>query len=70
MKTNVGNLDRILRIVAAAMIGYLYFTGTITGTVAIIFLVLGGVFILTGAIGFCPLYLPFGINTKTKEEKK
>jgi len=66
MKKNVGQTDRIVRIIAGVVI-----------------LVLGLVFkswwgiigvlpIVTAAIGWCPLYLPFGISTcqlKGKEEK-
>jgi len=41
----------------------LYFTGTVTGTLGIVLLVLGGVFVLTSVISFCPLYTLVGINT-------
>lgn len=64
MKPNMGTLDRVLRVVAAAVIAYLYFTNVIAGAVGITLLVLGGVFLLTSVISFCPLYLPFGISTK------
>ena len=52
----------------AIIIAVLYFTNVISGTLAIILLVFGAVFVLTSTVGFCPLYLPFGISTK-KEEK-
>ena len=67
MKTNVGIIDRAVRILAAFIIIVLYFTHVITGTLAIILLILAGIFILTGLIRFCPLYLPFGINTWNKK---
>ena len=68
MKKNMGNADRIIRIIIAAIIGALYFTGTISGSIGVILLVLAGVFLLTSFISFCPLYLPFGISTcKAKE---
>jgi hypothetical protein len=38
--------------------------------VAIGLLVIAGIFILTSLVGFCPLYLPFGINTLGKGDKK
>ncbi|MEQ1623361.1 MAG: DUF2892 domain-containing protein, partial [Sediminibacterium sp.] len=63
MKKNMGNTDRILRIVVAAIFAALYFTGTVTGTVGIVLLVLGGVFLATSAISFCPLYTLVGLNT-------
>jgi hypothetical protein len=67
MKTNMGTLDRILRVVVAVVIAILYFTGTISGTLGIVLLALGGIFLLTSVISFCPLYLPFGINTCPKK---
>lgn len=66
MKKNMGNLDRILRVAIAVLIAVLYFTDVITGTLAIILLVLSGVFLLTSFVGVCPLYKPFGISTRKK----
>lgn len=67
MKKNMGSADRISRLVIAAIIAVLYFTKTITGTLGIVLMVLGGIFILTSLIGSCPLYFPFGINTCKKK---
>lgn len=63
MKKNMGNADRIIRILLAAVFGYFYFAGVITGIAGIILVILGGVFILTSLVGFCPLYSLFGFNT-------
>ena len=63
MKTNVGTVDTVVRILIALIVIGLYYMNVITGTLAIVLLVLAGVFIITGLIKFCPLYLPFGINT-------
>ena len=64
MKKNMGAADRILRILVALAIIAIYFTTDwLSGTLAIILLVLSGIFILTSFISFCPLYLPFRINT-------
>jgi hypothetical protein len=68
MKKNMGTIDRVIRVLIAAVVAALYFTNVITGTTAIILMVLSGVFILTSLIGTCPLYLPFGINTKGKNQ--
>jgi hypothetical protein len=69
MKKNMGSADRVIRIIIAAVIAYLYFTGTVTGTLGIVLLVAGGVFVLTSLVSFCPLYAPFGLSTcKTKAE--
>ncbi len=66
MKKNMGIIDKAIRIAIAILIGVLYFTNVINGTLAIVFVILALVFILTSFISFCPLYLPFGINTKRK----
>ena len=69
MKKNVGTTDKLIRILAAAVVITLYFTGQISGTTATVLLVLAGIFILTSFISFCPLYLPFGISTRKSEAK-
>jgi len=63
MKKNMGSGDRILRLIIAALLAWMYFSGTATGITGIILLVLGGVFVVTSFIGFCPLYSIFGVNT-------
>ncbi len=68
MKQNIGTTDKVVRILVAIAIAVLYFTHQISGTVAVVLLVLAGVFILTSLISFCPLYLPFGISTRKKEK--
>lgn len=69
MKKNMGNIDRALRILVAAVIIVLYFMGQISGTAAIIGLILAAVFILTSFISFCPLYLPFKFSTRPEDKK-
>lgn len=66
MKQNVGNLDKVIRLLAAAGVAAAYISGSISGTTAIILLAVAGIFILTSLIGVCPLYLPFNISTKKK----
>ncbi len=68
MKKNMGSIDKIVRVFVAVVIGILYFTGQITGTAAIILGIFAVVFLLTSAIGFCPLYLPFKISTIKKKD--
>lgn len=70
MKKNMGNLDKMIRVLVAAVIAALYYTQIISGTVAMIALVFALVFILTSFVGTCPLYLPFGINTNQNKDKK
>jgi len=68
MKLNMGQADRIIRLIVAAVIAVLFFTKVITGTLAIVLLVLAGIFLLTSWIGTCPAYLPFGISTVCKKK--
>ncbi|MGB5237018.1 MAG: DUF2892 domain-containing protein [Flavobacteriaceae bacterium] len=63
MKKNMGSTDRIVRFIIAAIFVALYFTGTVTGTIGIVLLVLAGVFVGTSFVSFCPLYAPFGLST-------
>lgn len=67
MKANMGLADRIIRIILALLVGVLYFTNVITGMLATILLIVGGVFLLTSFVSFCPLYLPLGLNTKKQK---
>jgi hypothetical protein len=68
MKKNMGNADRIIRVIIAVIIASLYFTNVISGTLGIVLLVLAGIFVLTSLMSFCPLYAPFGLSTcKVKE---
>lgn len=68
MKKNMGTIDKVVRILIAFVVIGLYFANVISGIVAIVLLILSAVFILTSLLGFCPLYLPFGINTGKKKE--
>ncbi|HEV7230011.1 MAG TPA: DUF2892 domain-containing protein [Bacteroidia bacterium] len=68
MKKNMGNFDKTVRILIAVAIIILYFANVINGTVAIIGLILSVIFIATGLVGTCPLYMPFGIDTRGKNK--
>jgi hypothetical protein len=62
----MGSIDQVIRILIAIVIGVLYYTETISGTLALVLAALAGIFVLTSLIGFCPLYLPFGLSTRKK----
>jgi hypothetical protein len=66
MKKNVGNIDKAIRILVAIVIAILYKLNYISGTAAIVMLIIAGIFIATSFLSFCPLYLPFGISTRKK----
>lgn len=63
MKKNMGSVDRITRLVVAAVIVVLYFTNVVSGTFGLVLIILAAVFALTSFISFCPLYPIFGIST-------
>ncbi|HEX5024521.1 MAG TPA: DUF2892 domain-containing protein [Agriterribacter sp.] len=63
MKRNMGSTDRIIRMILAVVVAFLYYTNTITGTFGIVLLVLAAVFVLTSVMGFCPLYKLAGLST-------
>lgn len=67
MKKNMGNTDRIFRVIAAVVFSVLYFTGTVAGTAGLVLVVLGAIFLATSFISFCPLYTLVGVNTCEKK---
>lgn len=63
MKRNLSDIDRVLRVILAAILAYLYFSSAVTGALGIVLLVLGAVLVLTAIFAFCPLYAPFHFST-------
>lgn len=70
MKTNMGSLDKAIRIVLAIVFALLYITKLVEGTVGIVLLAIGGVFLLTSIISFCPLYTILGLSSAKSTSKK
>ena len=68
MKPNMGTADRTARIIAALVLAYLVFSGTVTGIVAVLLGIVGAAFLITSAFGRCPAYLPFNISTLRKRQ--
>jgi uncharacterized RDD family membrane protein YckC len=67
MKKNVGSIDKVVRIVLAAVLVGLLFTKVVTGTLAIVAVIIGVVLLLTSAVSFCPLYAVLGLTSRKKE---
>lgn len=63
MSRNMGTLDRALRIVVALVLAFLAWNGIAAGTLGMVAYVVAVVLLATSLIGWCPAYLPFGINT-------
>jgi len=64
MKKNMGGADRIIRFVAAAVVGILYWQGIIEGTLAYVLMAAAAIFLITSFISFCPLYKLLGLSTR------
>ena len=67
MKRNMGNMDKAVRVLIAALIAVLYYYNIIDGLLAYALMALAIILLVTSLVNFCPLYKVFGINTcKTK----
>ena len=63
---NEGPTDRTIRVVAGFVliaVGLFVLGGVEASVAGIVVAAFGGWFVATGAIGVCPLYVPFGIST-------
>ena len=69
MKNNMGNADRIVRFLLAAVVAVLYFTNVITGSARIVMLAHAGISVLTSLVSFCPVYTLIGLNTCPAEKR-
>lgn len=63
MKKNMGSTDKVVRVIVAIMVALLVYFQIVTGTLAYILIAVATIFVLTSAVGFCPLYSLFGLNT-------
>ena len=61
MKINMGGTDRIVRIVIAIVAAIVAVKAG--GALGIVLWIVAAIMLLTAVVRFCPLYLPFKINT-------
>lgn len=69
---NEGRADRTIRVVAGALligVGLVLLGGLEASVVGIVVAAFGLWLIVTGAVGFCPLYVPFGSSTVPKSQR-
>ena len=64
MKLNESPADRIVRIVFGVILAALAITGVATGALAAVAWVVAAIALVTGVVGFCPLYAIFRVSTK------
>jgi len=65
MTCNVGGIERPIRIGAGALAIMAGLFGGLSGAMSGIALGIGAILLLTGAVGYCPLFTLLGINTCT-----
>jgi hypothetical protein len=69
VKINIGSADRRLRAFVVAPV--LVVAGILAGPggwLAIVLYVLAAVMLVTSAVSFCPLYVLFGLSTRSAEK--
>lgn len=64
IKKNVGRIDRTLRLIAGSA---LILAGALLMKWNSLVMAMGVAMIAIGSIGFCPIYVPFGISTRKRE---
>lgn len=67
MKSNIGYIDKLVRILIAVLLLVLYFTDVISGAVAIDLFIVAAILLITAFINFCPIWHFLGISTKKKK---
>lgn len=69
MKKNMGKIEKAVRLVVAMIFVILNLTQITSGIFSFALLIFAIIFAITSYISFCPLYLPFGINTLEKPKE-
>jgi hypothetical protein len=68
MKKNMGQLDKILRVLFAVVVAVLVYMDVVTGTTSVVLMILAIILLLTSLLNFCPIYRIFGWSScKTKD---
>jgi hypothetical protein len=63
LPVNVGSVDRIARIVLGVGLVAVALGGSVAGPLVAVAWIVAAIALLTGALGFCPLYFLLGIST-------
>jgi len=70
MRTNIGNIDRVIRLIIPVAVILLTFFKIVTGTLGLVLIIVAAVLAITSIAGICPLYNLLGINTCKKQPSK
>ena len=63
LPTNVGSIDRLIRIVLGIGLAAIALGASLAAPLLVVVLLAAAIALVTGAIGFCPLYFVLGIST-------
>ncbi len=66
LPSNESTADRVIRVVIGIVLAALAITGTVAAPAAYIVWIVAAIALVTGAVGFCPLYAVLRISTKAK----
>ena len=69
MHQNVGHVDRIIRVVVAAILATVVLGAGLSGVALVAWMLMPFVVLATGFFGFCPLYARLGINTRHPQQR-
>ncbi len=68
MKKNVGNTDKLIRLIIAVILFVVVYTGKVTdSTWVYILLIIALIAAVTSLFNYCPIYSLLGINTNKKK---
>ncbi|HET9136963.1 MAG TPA: DUF2892 domain-containing protein [Candidatus Kapabacteria bacterium] len=67
MKKNMSSTDRLIRITLAILFFALY-SSIVNGVLGIVLLIFGIAFLITSAIGFCPIYWIIHVSTLSSKK--
>ena len=68
MTKNVGGADRVVRIIAALVLGVLIYMKTLEGTAAIVAGLVAAYLLITGLLASCLFYKLVGVDTCIQEQ--
>ncbi len=60
-------IDRIIRVAAAALLALAAATGLVTAPIAYVAWIVAAILLVTGVIGFCPLYAALHVSTAARK---
>lgn len=64
---NMGSLDRLLRSIAGVVLVAVGLSAEVAPPWQMAALAIGAVLLITGAVGVCPGYMPFRIDTRRRQ---